>query len=95
LVVTPDGFPLAYEVRNGHTSDRTTLRDFWKKIEETYGKAQRGWGMDRGIASEAILAERREPERQTFYWVGTPQGRIHQHEKKGWICGTRGVTRWR
>jgi hypothetical protein len=56
LVVTPDGFPLAYEVMNGNTSDRTTLRDFMKKIEETYGKAQRVWVMDRGIPSEAILA---------------------------------------
>jgi transposase len=28
LVVTPDGFPLAYEVMNGNTSDRSTLRIF-------------------------------------------------------------------
>ena len=41
LVVTPDGFPLAYEVMNGNTSDRTTLREFLQKIEDTYGKAQR------------------------------------------------------
>jgi transposase len=26
LVVTPDGFPLAYEVLPGNTSDKTTLR---------------------------------------------------------------------
>lgn len=84
LVVTPDGFPLAYEVMNGNTSDRATLRDFLKKIEETYGKAQRVWVMDRGIPSEAILQEMREPERQTFYLVGTPKGRINQHEKK-WL----------
>jgi transposase len=84
LVVTPDGFPLAYEVMNGNTSDRTTLRDFLKKIEETYGKARRVWVMDRGIPSEAILKEMREPERQTFYLVGTPKGRINQHEKK-WL----------
>jgi transposase len=84
LVVTPDGFPLAYEVRNGNTSDRTTLRGFLKKIEDSYGKAQRVWVMDRGIPSEAILQEMRDPERQTFYLVGTPKGRIHQHEKK-WL----------
>jgi transposase len=84
LVVTPDGFPLAYEVMNGNTSDRTTLRGFLKKIEETYGKAQRVWVMDRGVPSEAILQEMREPERQTFYLVGTPKGRINQHEKK-WL----------
>jgi transposase len=84
LVITPDGFPLAYEVMNGNTSERTTLRRFLKKIESTYGKARRVWVMDRGIPSEAILAEMREPERQTFYLVGTPKGRINQHEKK-WL----------
>ena len=28
LVVTPEGFPLAYEVMAGNTSDKTTLRGF-------------------------------------------------------------------
>jgi len=84
LVVTPDGFPLAYEVMNGNTSDRTTLRGFLEKIEDTYGKAQRVWVMDRGIPSEALLQEMREPDRQTFYLVGTPKARVNQHEKK-WL----------
>ena len=84
LVVTPDGFPLAYEVMNGNTSDRATLRRFLRQIEDAYGKARRIWVMDRGIPSEAILQEMRAPERQTFYLVGTPKGRINQHEKK-WL----------
>ena len=84
LVVTTDGFPLAYEVMNGNTSDRTTLRGFLKKIEDTYGKARRVWVMDRGVPTEEILKEMRQPERQTFYLVGTPKGRINQHEKK-WL----------
>jgi transposase len=84
LVVTPDGFPLAYEVMNGNTADCSTLRDFLKKIETTYGQARRVWVMDRGIPTEAILKEMRESERQTFYLVGTPKGRINQHEKK-WL----------
>jgi len=84
LVVTPDGFPLAYEVMNGNTADCSTLRDFLKKIESTYGKARRVWVMDRGIPTETTLQEMREPERQTFYLVGTPKGRINQHEKK-WL----------
>jgi transposase len=84
LVVTPDGFPLAYEVMNGNTSDRSTWRDFLKKVEDPYGKARRVGVMDRGIPSEAILQEMREPERQTFYLVGTPQGKINQPEKK-WL----------
>ena len=84
LVVTPDGFPLAYEVMNGNTSERKTLRSFLKKIEDTYGKARRVWVMDRGVPTEEILKEMRKPERQTFYLVGTPKGRINQHEKK-WL----------
>ena len=42
LVVTPDGFPLAYEVMNGNTADRATLRDFLTKIETAYGSIFRG-----------------------------------------------------
>jgi transposase len=33
LVITPEGFPLAYEVMDGNTSDRTTLRGFLERIE--------------------------------------------------------------
>jgi transposase len=84
LVVTTDGLPLAYEVMKGNTSDRTTLPGFLKKIEDTYGKARRVWVMDRGVPTEAILKDMRDPERQTFYLVGTPKSRIHQHEKK-WL----------
>jgi transposase len=84
LVVTTDGFPLAYEVMNGNTSDRKTLPGFLKKIEDTYGKARRVWVMDRGVPSEAILKGMRTPEGQTFYLVGTPKSRITQHEKK-WL----------
>ena len=40
LVVTPDGFPLAYEVLAGNTSDRTTLAAFLVKIESMYGRAR-------------------------------------------------------
>jgi transposase len=41
LVITSDGFPVAYEVMNGNTADCTTLRGFLDKIEQTYGKAKR------------------------------------------------------
>ncbi len=64
LVVTTDGFPLAYEVMNGNTTDCTTLRGFLDKIEKTYGKAKRMWVMDRGIPTEAVLAEMRDPARR-------------------------------
>ena len=84
LVVTTDGLPLAYEVMKGNTSDRTTLPAFLKKVEDTYGKARRVWVMDRGVPTEAILKDMRDPQRQTFYLVGTPKSRINQHEKK-WL----------
>jgi transposase len=83
LVVTTDGFPLAYEVMDGNTSDRTTLRGFLDKIETTYGKAKRMWVMDRGIPTEAILAEMRDPKRPVSYLVGRPKSKIGQHEKQG------------
>jgi len=84
LVVTPDGFPLAYEVMDGNTSEHKTLRPFLDHIEETYGKARRVWVMDRGIPTEATLREMREPGREMYYLVGTPKGRINKHEKK-WL----------
>jgi transposase len=56
LIVTPEGFPLAYEVLAGNTADNTTLRQFLKQIEQRYGKARRIWVMDRGIPTEEVLA---------------------------------------
>jgi transposase len=84
LVVTPDGFPLAYEVMDGNTSEHKTLRPFLEHIEKTYGKARRVWVMDRGIPTEEILREMRAPGRDMYYLVGTPKGRINKHEKK-WL----------
>lgn len=84
LVITPDGFPLAYEVMDGNTSDKTTLRGFLDKIERLHGKAERVWVMDRGIPTEAVLAEMRDPERKVFYLVGTPRGRLQKYEKQ-WL----------
>ena len=57
LIVTPEGFPLGYDVLAGNTSDKTTLRGMLRKIEAQYGKAHRIWVMDRGIPTEEILAE--------------------------------------
>lgn len=80
LVVTPEGFPLAYEVMAGNTSDRTTLRGFLKRIEELYGKAERIWVMDRGIPTEEVLEEMRRSEVPIHYLVGTPKGSLTKHE---------------
>ena len=82
LVVTPEGFPLAYEVLAGNTSDRTTLREFLNKIETQYGKAERIWVMDRGIPTEEVLTEMRQSDPPVYYLVGTPKGRLSQLEQK-------------
>lgn len=81
LVVTPDGLPLAYEVMQGNTSEKTTLKAFLKKIEEQYGRAQRIWVMDRGIPTEEQLREMREVDPPVAYLVGTPRGRLSKLEK--------------
>jgi hypothetical protein len=81
LVVTPEGFPLAYEVMAGNTADKTTLRGFLKKIEELYGKAERVWVMDRGIPTEEVLAEMRASDPPVYYLVGTPKGRLSRYEE--------------
>jgi transposase len=84
LVVTPAGFPLAYEVMPGNTSDKTTLRSFLDNIESMYGKARRVWLMDRGIPTEALLKEMRTSRQETFYLVGTSRGKVKEYEKK-WL----------
>jgi transposase len=81
LIVTPEGFPLAYEVLPGNTADCTTLRAFLRKIEAQYGKAQRVWVMDRGIPTEEVLAEMRQADPPISYLVGTPKGRLSKLEK--------------
>ena len=80
LIVTPEGFPLAYEVLPGNTSDKTTLRNFLRKIEEQYGKAERVWLMDRGIPTEEVLTEMRSSVPPIYYLVGTPKGRLTKLE---------------
>jgi transposase len=82
LVVTPEGFPISYEVMAGNTSDRTTLRGFLHKIEQRYGKARRVWIMDRGIPTEEVLAEMRQSDAPIHYLVGTPKGRLNKLEKQ-------------
>jgi transposase len=81
LVVTPEGFPLAYEVMAGNTADNTTLSGFLKTIEEQYGKAERIWVMDRGIPTEAVLEKMRMSDPPVVYLVGTPKGRLSRYEK--------------
>src|SRR5246500_1973371 len=91
LVVTPDGLPLAYEVLPGNTA----MRMFLSKIELQHGKARRVWVMDRGVPTEAVLAEMRNSDPPVQYLVGTPKGRLNRLEKhllqKPWQDAREGV----
>jgi transposase len=95
LVVTPEGLPLAYEVLPGNTADNTTLKAFLARIEAQYGKARRIWLMDRGVPTEAVLAEMRAADPPVQYLVGTPKGRLTRLEKaladKPWQDARPGV----
>jgi len=82
LVVTPEGLPLGYEVLSGNTADSTTLRGFLERIVRQYGKARRIWLMDRGIPTEAVLAEMRAADPPVRYLVGTPKGRLSRLEQE-------------
>lgn len=81
LVITTEGFPIAYEVMEGNTADSTTLPGFLDRIEQQYGRAQRVWIMDRGIPTEALLAQLRASQREIRYLVGTPRGLLSKYEQ--------------
>ncbi|MGH9790776.1 MAG: IS1634 family transposase [Candidatus Acidiferrales bacterium] len=95
LIVTPEGFPLAYEVLPGNTADSTTLRGFLDRIEHQYGKAERVWVMDRGIPTEETLQHMRGSDPPIRYLVGTPKGRLSKLEQdlllKPWHDARPGV----
>jgi len=80
LIVTPEGFPVAYEVMPGNTSDKTTLPDFLRRIETQYGKMNRLWIMDRGIPTEDALKQMQAEG--ASYLVGTPRGRLSKLERQ-------------
>jgi hypothetical protein len=71
LIVTPEGFPLTYEVFPGNRLDRTTLEHILDTIETKFGKARRLWVFDRGNVSEDNLQLLRQ--RGAHYLVGTPK----------------------
>jgi transposase len=79
LIVTPEGFPLSYEIMGGGTADSTTLSGFLDRIEKRYGRANRIWVMDRGIPTEDSLAKMRSIG--ASYLVGTPKGRLTKLEQ--------------
>lgn len=80
LVVSLEGFPLAYEVFDGQRTDVTTLEEILDVVEAKYGKAHRVWVFDRGIVSEKNLETLQD--RQAKYLVGTPRTQLKGFERE-------------
>jgi transposase len=80
LIVTPEGFPLTYEVFAGNRRDVTTLKPIVEAIENKHGQARRVWVFDRGIVSQENLQWLRE--RGAHYLVGTPRAQLKGYEKQ-------------
>ena len=80
LVVTPEGLPLAYEMLPGNTADKTTLLAMLELVQKRHGQAQRIWVMDRGVPTEAALAQMRASNPPVHYLVGTPKARLNRME---------------
>lgn len=78
LVVSREGMPLGYEVFDGNRTDVTTVEDIVTLMENRYGKADRVWVMDRGMASEDNLAFLQEEGRR--YIIGAPRSELKQFE---------------
>ena len=75
-VVPPDGWPIGSESFAGHTAEVTPVAARGELMERKYGQAQRLWGRDRGLISEANLEFLRA--RPARYRVGTPQSQVRQ-----------------
>lgn len=86
LVVTKEGFPVGYEVFAGNCNDVTTVEEIVESMEKRYGKANRIWVMDRGMASDGNFDFLKEEGRR--YILGANRGQLKRYEseliKKDW-----------
>ena len=79
LVVTKEGIPLGYEVFEGNRHDSTTVETIIEKMESLYGKSDRVWIMDRGMASVENLELLQEEGRR--YIIGTTKNKLKKFEQ--------------
>lgn len=80
LVVSEEGFPLAFEVFDGNRVDVTTLEEIIAIVEKKYGKARRIWIFDRGIVSEDNLKMLRG--KRAHYLVGTRREQLKDYQRE-------------
>jgi len=80
LVVSKCGMPLGYEVFDGNRADVTTLQEIVRTMERRYGRADRIWVTDRGMASEENMRFLQQEGRR--YLVGTPKGMLKRFQRE-------------
>ena len=80
LVVTKEGIPLGYEVFEGNRHDSTTVEAVIEKMESLYGKSDRVWIMDRGMASRENIELLVEGQRR--YIIGAPKNTLKRFEQE-------------
>lgn len=79
LVVTKEGIPLGHEVFEGNRHDSRTVETVIEKMESLYGKSDRVWIMDRGMASQENLELLAQEHRR--YIIGTPKNQLKKFEQ--------------
>jgi len=79
LEVSRQGLPLGYEIFAGNRHDSTTVEEIVAAMEKQYGKADRIWVMDRGMASEDHLEFLKQEGRR--YILGTAKGMLKKFEQ--------------
>lgn len=55
LVITPEGYPVYWDILEGNTADATTIEALIGKIERTYGRVESVLCFDRGMVSDENL----------------------------------------
>ena len=80
LVVSKCGMPVGYEVFAGNRRDVTTVEEIVQTMETRYGRADRIWAMDRGMASETNMEFLQEGNRR--YIIGTPRAMLKNYEQE-------------
>jgi transposase len=72
--------PVGYELFAGNTADVSTVEDMVEHVEGLYGKANRIWVMDWGMASHSNMEFLQQEGRR--YIVGTPKSMLKQYERE-------------
>jgi len=80
LVVSRCGMPLGYEIFAGNRNDATTLKEIVEHVEGLYGRANRIWVMDRGMAGKDNVKFLRAGGRR--YIVGTAKNSLRKFERE-------------